>query len=189
MQYMINGFVINDNGSHDGHEIYEQVVLQDTYLANEIYSDNKMIAGSVIDIGADVGFFSVLCKTLWPTCELYSIEKDSSKFEALQGNVRDFYSVKTFNKDDVVISDLFKSEKISECSLLKIGCEERSYQVIDDLHSNDLLKNVCWIRGNYCLDNQSDMYNMTYNMSKTHECTWHQIGNDPSSGLFVAHRK
>ena len=111
---MINGFVINDNGSHDGQEIYEQVVLQDIYLANEIYSDNKMIAGSVIDIGADVGFFSILCKTLWPTCELYSIEKDASKFEALQGNVKDFYSVKTFNKDDVVISDLFKSEKIGD---------------------------------------------------------------------------
>ena len=95
--------------------------------------------------------------------------------------------------EQIKISGLVERYAISEISLLKLDCESGEYSAINDLHENDMLKNVCWIRGEYHLSDDwciNALDRMVSQMSKTHEVSVNPSADGSQGlGLFVAHRK
>lgn len=58
----------------------------------EDYNVRAVVKGSprVLDIGANVGAFSLMARELWPTCEVTAYEPNPELFQYLQHNVGDF---------------------------------------------------------------------------------------------------
>lgn len=235
----INGLKI-DLGDHSSAlGVYDEVFTRDIYGIKSIWESHKVLGGCIIDVGAHVGVFSVLCKSYWPGSKVYSFEAHPDNFRMLSQNTKDFIAMNTYNlavlggaeysdeanlivdpylsntggstvaesrgmvaKNDsefnsievraTRLSSLFKDKKIEECSLLKLDCESSEFGIIDDLFENDLLKRVCWIRGEYHLesvDYDCRLNQMIAKIDKTHSVVAYQEGVNQAIGCFVAHRR
>jgi len=53
--------------------------------------------GTIIDIGANVGFFSKLCRDLFPKSKIFSFEPIPKTFQCLENNFKDDINTKVFN--------------------------------------------------------------------------------------------
>jgi len=67
-------------------------------------------ANTIIDIGANVGFFSKLCRDLFPKSKIYSFEPIPKTFQCLDNNFKDDANTKVFN---LAISDFNGESKMS----------------------------------------------------------------------------
>ena len=65
---------------------------------------------TVIDIGANVGFFSKLCRDLFPKSKIFSFEPIPKTFQCLKNNFKDDINTKVFN---LAISDFNDKAKMS----------------------------------------------------------------------------
>lgn len=86
------------------------------------------------------------------------------------------------------LSSMFKKHRIKEVSLLKLDCEGSEFAIVEDLFCNNLLKSVCWIRGEYHIGESLDPLNkMLHQLHFTHEMSV----TSPQNGLgfFAGHRK
>lgn len=66
--------------------------------------------GTIIDIGANVGFFSKLCRDLFPKSKVFSFEPVPKIFQCLENNFKDDINTKVFN---LAISDFNGEAKMS----------------------------------------------------------------------------
>ncbi len=66
--------------------------------------------GTIIDIGANVGFFSKLCRDLFPKSKVFSFEPIPKIFQCLKNNFKDDINTKVFN---LAISDFNGEAKMS----------------------------------------------------------------------------
>ena len=66
--------------------------------------------GTIIDIGANVGFFSKLCRDLFPKSKIFSFEPIPKTFQCLKNNFKDDMDTKVFN---LAISDFNGKAKMS----------------------------------------------------------------------------
>jgi len=66
--------------------------------------------GTIIDIGANVGFFSKLCRDLFPKSKVFSFEPIPKIFQCLKNNFKDDMNTKVFN---LAISDFNGEAKMS----------------------------------------------------------------------------
>lgn len=65
---------------------------------------------TIIDIGANVGFFSKLCRDLFPKSKIFSFEPIPKTFQCLKNNFKDDMNTKVFN---LAISDFNGKAKMS----------------------------------------------------------------------------
>jgi FkbM family methyltransferase len=83
----------------------------------------------VVDCGANIGSFSLACKTLKPSCKIIAVEPDKDLFNALKTNLSDFDSVTLVQaaltdkngmvnlnsgKNDGVANSIFAGKMVSE---------------------------------------------------------------------------
>jgi len=52
---------------------------------------------TVVDIGANVGFFSLMCSDLFPSCKIFSVEPIKNTFNCLGKNVHGNKNIRIFN--------------------------------------------------------------------------------------------
>lgn len=90
MQYQVNGFNVNCLGAAFSNYIFAEVVDLDTYKIKDIWTTHNVLPGSIIDVGAHVGFFSVFCKSLWPESQVYSFEPCPDNYRLLKENLSQF---------------------------------------------------------------------------------------------------
>lgn len=100
---------------------------------------------------------------------------------------------KLIDVKSITLSNVIREQGIGEISILKLDCETGEYAAVEDLYTNGLLRQVCWIRGEYHLPASLSMDaldTMVSRLSKTHEVSV-TPPRDPRHGLglFVAHRK
>lgn len=85
----------------------------------------------VVDCGANIGSFSLACKTLKPDCSIIAVEPDATVFAALKYNLARFSSITLIQaaltnrngtvylnsgKDDGVANSIFSGKMVSESS-------------------------------------------------------------------------
>jgi len=86
----------------------------------------------IVDCGANIGSFSLACKTRLPDCQIIAVEPDETLFDALKANLSDYDSVLLVQaaltnfdgnivlksgKNDGVANSIFSGEMVSESSL------------------------------------------------------------------------
>jgi FkbM family methyltransferase len=86
----------------------------------------------IVDCGANIGSFSLVCKTRFPDCQIVAVEPDKDLFEALKENLSQHESVMYVQaaltdcdgtislksgKNDGVANSIFNGEMVSEASL------------------------------------------------------------------------
>ena len=72
------------NGTRRAFGMFETCIANDSYGFRECHGS----VGSVIDIGANVGFFSVAARVLCPAARIVSIEPDEATYAQLVGNAK-----------------------------------------------------------------------------------------------------
>ncbi len=86
----------------------------------------------IVDCGANIGSFSLACKTRFPDCRIIAVEPDKNLFDALKENLSQHHSVMLVQaaltdcdgtislksgKNDGVANSIFNGEMVSEASL------------------------------------------------------------------------
>ncbi len=86
----------------------------------------------IVDCGANIGSFSLVCKTRYPDCQIIAVEPDKDLFAALQENLSQYESVMLVQaaltdrdgtitlkggKNDGVANSIFNGEMVSEAAL------------------------------------------------------------------------
>lgn len=155
------------NGTNDMN-ILKEVIKLDCYEIRNIDIDS----GNIIDIGAQIGSFSVMVADKFPKCQIYSYEMLKENFDLLKINTKKYKNIKIFNA--AVIGDnrassmfihpenmgghslIFNGQgnaQISQISikdiiedkkieLLKSDCEGSEFEIFRSLKKYDLLKNI-----------------------------------------------
>lgn len=63
------------------------MMFKDIWLRNIYDRFYHRVPRVVVDIGANIGVFSLYAKTLWPSCRIYAYEPDHKNFALLRRNV------------------------------------------------------------------------------------------------------
>lgn len=86
---------------------YQRILCTHQKLIKLAVIDN---ARTVIDIGANVGYFSILCRDLFPKSKIFSFEPTPKTFQCLRNNFEDDINTKVFN---LAISDFNGKAKMN----------------------------------------------------------------------------
>jgi len=131
-------------------------VYQSMYarLGKLIMKSNLKDIKTVIDIGANVGLFSLMIKDLYPKSKIYPIEPIKDTYECLLKNLKDLENIfpfqiaiskisgtryMEFNKNDSLISKLIDKSifKVKNKGIEKVKVISKS---LDDFYENNKLK-------------------------------------------------
>lgn len=143
----------------------DALTIKEIFLDND-YSINKQNKDIIIDIGANIGTYSILQAKNNPKSTIFSFEPASSTFQLLKENIssnkasnikpfklgvakstgtRIFYSHKASGLSSLsqkrqgmtkhrikttTLADIFKSNKLKRCDILKMDCEGAEYEVL-----------------------------------------------------------
>ncbi|MBC8509850.1 MAG: FkbM family methyltransferase [Anaerolineales bacterium] len=67
------------------HSIFKEVWLHQHYTRQY---QSRLLPQSVVDIGANIGMFTLLAKHLWPTCAVYAYEPAPENYSQLTDNIQ-----------------------------------------------------------------------------------------------------
>jgi len=114
---------------------------------------------TVVDVGANVGFFSLLCREIYPDADIYSIEPVSKAFECLKKNLRgshdhifqlaisdkNGHEKMTFTEENTAVSSVVRSgmEAANEKSSKYVEVEAKTLDAFaaeNKLETIDILK-------------------------------------------------
>lgn len=73
---------------------YQRILSTHQYLIKLVGIHN---VNTVLDIGANVGFFSKLCRDIFPESKIFSFEPVPKTFQCLENNFKDDVNTKVFN--------------------------------------------------------------------------------------------
>jgi FkbM family methyltransferase len=100
----------------------------------------------IVDCGANIGSFSLACKTLLSECRIIAVEPDADLFEALTDNLSQYNSIELIQaaltdhngtislkhgKNDGVANSIFQGEMVSEASCSNVASKSTSEFFID----------------------------------------------------------
>jgi FkbM family methyltransferase len=89
-----NGLKINHLNQGETEFTYNEIFVDKIYLKNGIQVDNT---STVLDIGANIGLFSLFLKQKYPDCKIFSFEPSPELFDILKLNLSQFKDVKIFD--------------------------------------------------------------------------------------------
>lgn len=81
-----------------GKQLYAEIIQNDLYRLKDFYKTNKYEIVNVIDIGANVGYFSLLASVLFPFANKVLVEPNPENVEVLKINFQDFDKIKIIPK-------------------------------------------------------------------------------------------
>lgn len=101
--------------NHSKNRYYKDLVRKDQYRLFQIPRDS---IDYIIDIGANVGFFSQLCLCMQRKAQIFAIEPCVETFEKLCDNLSDLPPVKCYNIAMGCGQDLYFQGQIMESILV-----------------------------------------------------------------------
>lgn len=163
------------NQDNFGRLIFDEVIKKDTYGFREFFkSDISRKTKTVIDIGANIGSFSIMASVLFPNANRLAIEPGDYNFDLLQENMTslecacfkiavgdgqmlsldadqrfsgsDSYKLdKGGNIKTMLLSSIFSLYSIpSEGLVIKADCEGGEYYFVDDKNLKPYLQGCIW---------------------------------------------
>lgn len=103
---------------------FANAVFQDEYQINDLRSHNVR---TIVDIGAHVGSFTVLCHHFWPNAKIVAVEPHPESFELLQLNTTHIPESQLFLVNAAI------SEKAGKCLLASPVSHSRVAEYVPDL--------------------------------------------------------
>jgi FkbM family methyltransferase len=163
------------NQDNFGRIIYEEVIKRDTYGIRDFFkSDIARRTKSVVDVGANIGSFSLMASVLFPSAQRLAIEPQPQNFELLQENMLSleclcmnmaigdghslvldadwrFSGSDSFKQDQngtiqtMPLSAILSAHNIpTEGLVLKVDCEGGEYHFVDDYNLQPYLRGCIW---------------------------------------------
>lgn len=91
-----------------GLSMFKEIFINKIYQIDNIYFNNPPKV--IVDVGANVGFYSLWCSSLYPNCKIYSYEPVSQTYNLLLRNVN------SINKSKNNITPINKAVSNKQCS-------------------------------------------------------------------------
>lgn len=91
VKFKINNKKVNIAGNSVWSMI-EEVIISDSYHLKKLMNPKV-----ILDVGANVGIFSIHAATLFPNCKIYSFEPSLDNFQLLKSNTIDFPNIICLN--------------------------------------------------------------------------------------------
>lgn len=105
---------------------------------------------NIIDIGANVGFFSKLCRDLFPKSKIFAFEPIPTTFQCLENNFRDDRRTKVFN---LALGDLngkgkmnFDKQNSAVSQITSNGKIEVEIKTLDSIVKEEKIKNISLLK-------------------------------------------
>ncbi|MAL85449.1 MAG: hypothetical protein CMI23_03710 [Opitutae bacterium] len=145
------------SASNDATKIFMEIFLYDEYFLRKI--TNEAIQ-TIVDIGANVGIFSITARSFFQSAKIYSYEPSSNAFSFLKKNGEEFgfksfcaavgsqtcfgklieegssgclskfIATETGNDEMISFENIFDHNSISNLDLIKIDCEGCEYELL-----------------------------------------------------------
>ena len=77
-----------------GKQLYNEIVVQDSYLLRKFFKDTTKEINTVVDIGANIGYFTLQSSILFPHSQKILIEPNPENVKVLHENFKDFQHIK-----------------------------------------------------------------------------------------------
>jgi FkbM family methyltransferase len=103
---------------------FANAVFQDEYQINDLRSHNVR---TIVDIGAHVGSFTVLCHHFWPNAKIVAVEPHPESFELLQFNTAHI------PESQLLLVNAAISKKPGKCLLASPVSHSRVAEYVPDL--------------------------------------------------------
>lgn len=81
-----------------GKALYKEIIHDDSYYLRKFFSTNKLPINHIIDIGANIGYFTLLASVLYPETEKILIEPNPENVKVLNFNFKDFSNINIIPK-------------------------------------------------------------------------------------------
>lgn len=114
MQFRIGKYLLECQDNIWEYGIISEILFDDVYMIRNIIKAN---INTVVDIGANIGVFSILCAHLWPNAKIKSYEPCYGNYNILIKNIENIVNICGY-KVAVIASDK------KEAYLTREGCEE-----------------------------------------------------------------
>lgn len=81
-----------------GGALYDEIIRDDFYQLKQFYRSSHYTVASVIDIGANIGFFSLLAAVLYPQANMLLLEPNMLNVELISENFTNFKNIYVVQK-------------------------------------------------------------------------------------------
>jgi FkbM family methyltransferase len=96
------------------------------------YYSHHQRPGTVVDIGANIGFFTLYAKWLWPECTVYSFEPAPENYHYLQHNIQNS------GKSDITAYNLAVTDGRQETINFFLKEHSGSHSIFSDISSHEV---------------------------------------------------
>ena len=156
----------------DGTKLFKEIFLHDEYFLRKICKDRIF---KIVDIGANVGYFSLTARSFFPLAEIHAYEPSKSNFRFLEENALNFNfkpylsavgkescfgnilesgdagCLSNFHKDDSGTCQMTSFSKVitrfsGNIDLLKLDCEGWEYELLSCAKE---MEKVCYLTMEY----------------------------------------
>ena len=81
-----------------GKQLYNEIILKDSYQLREIFKRCTRNIDTIVDIGSNIGYFSLLSSILYPHAEKILVEPNPENVKVLKQNFKDFLNINIIPK-------------------------------------------------------------------------------------------
>lgn len=94
--FYLSSLELNDLNSYETEFVQQEIFKNKTYLKHGLEINNQSV---IVDIGANIGLFTLFAKSIAPNCQIYAFEPSKEVFKLLEKNANQFSSgIKLFNQ-------------------------------------------------------------------------------------------
>jgi FkbM family methyltransferase len=81
-----------------GKQLYNEIILEDSYQLREMFKRCTRNIDTIVDIGSNIGYFSLLSSILYPHAEKILVEPNPENVKVLKQNFKDFSNINIIPK-------------------------------------------------------------------------------------------
>lgn len=149
----------------------------------DVYKFPKTYIGGVIDIGAELGYFSIMMAILQPYAAVLAVESENNVFKSLDSNTKGFSSILSINKsisfnEDDILFHLYKKYLHNRSNIfIRINAKGQERYITND-KSEEIIGKSCQtiiiINKKYSTKTIDDYMIWASNKFKNHKCCIHK---------------
>jgi hypothetical protein len=160
-----------------GKQLYNEIILEDSYQLRPFFKKCTRNIDTIIDIGSNIGYFSLLSSVLYPHAKKILVEPNPENVKALKQNFKDFLNI------DIIPKALGNGSKVkmkfderwsgSDSVVIDENGDIETIGIVDIIPKNVgnyILKVDCEGGEKYLLDSDPKLFNnCIYFASEFHE--------------------
>lgn len=205
---------LNRNGKNQDIIYCDEVQRRDCYRIRDL-ARSGFQPKVVVDIGAQIGTFSMLVHKHWPRTNIHCFEPVAAQFEVLRRNIPSAQATRTavigfygkesqaelhkcsYHRNDpeapyrerrrsaLCVDQILEYGKIGAIDLLKLDCEECEVNILREFLALNRIRDVTLIRGEWHGGAAREL--LTQSVAETHHVEVTSLSN--VNGLFFCTRK